>query len=170
MSTSNGSYQVISEPTHIQRNSSSCVDLIFTDQPSFVSDDRVYGSLHWSCHHQIILCTFNLNIVYPPLYQSLLWNYKKANISNIEKALQLVNWDRLLDNKDVDFQVLFSNYIISNFFRIFVPNTYVTCDDKNLVWINENIKSKIKTKKKLYQVFFQKSRQETDFFPWKVRT
>ena len=27
----------------------------------------------------------------------------------------------------------------------FVPNTYVTCDDKNPVWINENIKSKIKS-------------------------
>ena len=60
LSTSNGSYQVISEPTHIQRNSSSCIDLIFTEQPSFISDKRVYGSLHSSCHHQIILCTFSI--------------------------------------------------------------------------------------------------------------
>ena len=76
---------------HIFKESTSCIDLIFIDQPSFVSDNRVYGSLHSSCHHQIILCTFNLNIVYHPLYQSLLWNYKKDDVSNIEKALQLVN-------------------------------------------------------------------------------
>ena len=30
--TSNGIHQIISEPTDIQRNSSSCIDLIFTDQ------------------------------------------------------------------------------------------------------------------------------------------
>ena len=62
-STLNGFHQVISEPTHVQRNSSSCIGLIFTDQPSLVINNRVHPSLHSSCHHQIIHCTFNLNIV-----------------------------------------------------------------------------------------------------------
>ena len=106
MSTLNGFHEVISEPTHVQRNSSSCIDLIFTDQPSLVTNNGVHASLHSSCHHQIIHCTFNLNIVYPPFYQCLLWNYKKADVSKIQKAQQLVNWDRLLDNKNVDSQVL----------------------------------------------------------------
>ena len=30
----NGFQQIINEPTHIQRQSSSCIDLIFTDQPN----------------------------------------------------------------------------------------------------------------------------------------
>ena len=108
-------------------------------------------------------CTFNLNIVHPSLYQRLLWNYKEADVSKIQKALKLVNWDRLLDNKNVDSQVLILNDIILNIFRNFVPNKYVTFDDKDPVWMNENIKSKIEAKNKLYQEYVKKGRQETDF-------
>ena len=57
-----------------------------------------------------------------------------------------MNWDRLPDNKNVDSQVLILNDIILNIFRNFVPNKYVTFDDKDPVWMNENIKSKIKAK------------------------
>ena len=66
LSLFNGFHQIISDPTHVQRNSSSCIDLIFTDKPSLVVNNGVHASLHSSCHHQIIHCTFNLNIVYPP--------------------------------------------------------------------------------------------------------
>ena len=52
----------------------------------------------------------------------------------------------------------FLNDIIVNVFRNFVPNKYITCDDKDPVWMNENIKSKIKTKNKLYQVYVKKGR------------
>ena len=75
-----------------------------------------------------------------------------------------MNWDRLLDNKNIDSQNLILNDIILNVFRNFVPNKYVTCDDKDSVWMNKNIKSKIKTKNRLYQVYFKKSRQETNFW------
>ena len=61
-----------------------------------------------------------------------------------------MNWDRLLDNKNVDSQVLILNDIILNIFRNFVPNKCVTFGDKDPVWMNENIKSKIKAKYKLY--------------------
>ena len=51
-----------------------------------------------------------------------------------------MNWDRLLDNKNVDSQVLILNDIILNIFRNFVPNKYVAFDGKYPVWMNENIK------------------------------
>ena len=85
LSTLNGFHQVISEPTHVQRNSCSCIDLIFTHQPSLVINNGVHASLHSSCHKRIMHCTFNINIVYPPLYQRLLWYYKKADVSKIQK-------------------------------------------------------------------------------------
>ena len=163
LSTLNGFHQIISEPTHVQSNSSSCIDLIFTDKPSLVINNGAHASLHSSCHHQIIHCTFNLNIVYSRPYQCLLWNYKKADVSKKQKALKFVNWDRLLDNKNVDSQVLLFNNIILNIFRNLVPNKYVTFDDKDPVWMNKNIKSNVKAKNKLYQNYVKKGRQETDF-------
>ena len=50
-----------------------------------------------------------------------------------------MNWDRLLDNKNVDSQVLILNDVLT-ILRNFVPNKCVTFDDKDHVWINENIK------------------------------
>ena len=128
-----------------------------------VINNGVHALSHSSCHDQIIHCTLNLNTAYPPPYQHLLWNYKKADVSKIQKALKLVNWDRLLDNENVDSQVPILNEIILNIFRHFVPNKYVFFDDKDPVWLNENIKSKIEAKNKLYREYVKKGRQETDF-------
>ena len=64
----------------------------------------------------------------------------------IRKALDLVNWERLLDQKDNNTQLAAFNETILNVFRNHVPNKYITADDKNPVWINETIKSKLKQK------------------------
>ena len=71
LTSSNGFSQLINEPTHMQTNSSSCIDLIFTDQPNLPMNSGVYSSLHPNCHHQIVHSSFNLNIHYPPPYQRL---------------------------------------------------------------------------------------------------
>ena len=63
-----GFLQLISEPTHILRNSLSCIDLIFTDQPSLVVDSGVHPKLNGNCHYQISYCKLNLKIVYLPPY------------------------------------------------------------------------------------------------------
>ena len=50
--------QLMNEPTHIQTNSSLCIDLIFTDQPNLSVVTRVHAFLHSLLHphphpHQI---------------------------------------------------------------------------------------------------------------------
>ena len=62
LTSSNVFSQLISEPTHIQTNSSSCIDLIFTDQPNLSVNSGVHSSLHQNCHHQIVYSTFNTKI------------------------------------------------------------------------------------------------------------
>ena len=65
LTSSNGFSQLINEPTHIQTNSSSCTDLVFTDQLNLSVNSGVYAFLHPNCHHQIVHTEFNLNICYP---------------------------------------------------------------------------------------------------------
>ena len=60
LTTSYGFQQLISEPTHILKNSSSCIDLIFTDQPNLITDSGTHPSLHPNCHHNITFCKINL--------------------------------------------------------------------------------------------------------------
>ena len=45
----------------------------------------------------------------------------------------------------------------------YVPNKYIAIDDKDPVWMNETIKSKIKTKNKLYKQYIDNGRFESDF-------
>ena len=66
MSSSVGFTQLINEPTHIQSSSSSCIDLIFTDQRNLSVNCGVHASLHPNCHHQIVYSRFNLDIYYLP--------------------------------------------------------------------------------------------------------
>ena len=75
--------------------------------------------------------------------------------------IQLIGRDS--DKKDLDAQVKVLNETILNVFRNYVPNKYITVDDKDLVWMNEIIKSKMKTKNKLYKLYIQNGKFESDF-------
>ena len=85
--SSDGFSQLIHEPTYIQANSSSCIDLVFTDQPNLSVNSGVHASPHLNYHHQIVHSSFNLNIFYPPPYQGLIWNYKRLIQKILEKLL-----------------------------------------------------------------------------------
>ena len=55
------------------------------------------------------------------------------------------------------------NETILNVFQNYVPNKYITIDDKDPVWMNEIIKSKIKTKNLYFKQYIQNGRFESDF-------
>ena len=44
-----------------------------------------------------------------------------------------------------------------------MPNKYITIDEKDPVWMNEAIKSKIKSKNNMYNKYIQNRRFESDF-------
>ena len=43
------------------------------------------------------------------------------------------------------------NDVIPNAFTNFVPNKFITCDNRDPPWINDNIKNKIKWKNSMYK-------------------
>ena len=144
-------HQLVSEPKHLLPQSNSCFDLIFTDQPNLVVNCSTNTSLNSKCHHQITHCKLNLSIEYPPPYERLVWDYRKANIKNIQKSIKSLNWDTLFHNKTVNKQVSIFNETIMNIFSNFVPNKLVTFDDSNPPWMNDFIKNKIKWKHQIYK-------------------
>ena len=73
-----GSQQLITQPTHLLANYSSCIDLIFTDEPSLIVDCGIHPSPHPNRHHQIVYCKLDPKTVYPPPYQRLVWDFKRA--------------------------------------------------------------------------------------------
>ena len=167
LTSTNGVSQLINEATYFQTSNSSCTDLIFTDQPNLSVNSGVHASLYPNFHYHIVHSSFNLNISYPfpppPPYQCLVWHYKKADSKNIRKALDSVNWERLFDQLDINAQVAAFNETILNVFRNYVPNKHITIDDKDPVWMNRNIKTKIKEKNTSYQKYIENRRFESDF-------
>ena len=92
ISSTSGYTQLINSATHIIGNSSSCIDLIFTQQPNLVTSSGVHASLHNNCHHQIIFAHINLFIEYPSSYHCLIWDYSdSAGILNITKSISFIN-------------------------------------------------------------------------------
>ena len=87
LTTMHGFKQIISDTTHILPQSSSCIDLIFTDQPNYVTDCGTHPSLHPNCHHQITFCKLNFKVEYTPPYERVVWNFKKSNNDAIKKAI-----------------------------------------------------------------------------------
>ena len=75
-------------------------------------------------------------IEYPTPYERLVWDYKKANIDSIQKALKQINWRFLSSNKSVHQQVEILNNTF-NVFSNFIPNKFVTFNDKDPHWMSE---------------------------------
>ena len=61
-------------------NCCSCIDLIFTNQPSLVDSN---------CYHQIIHCKRKLKIEYHPTYQWAFWSFKKARCGSTKNYLSI---------------------------------------------------------------------------------
>ena len=114
--TSSNRSQIINNPTHIQRNNSSGIDLIFTDQPNLSVNSGVHASLLSNFYHQIVHSSFNLDISYLPPYRQLIWSYKKVDSTNTKKALNMVNQKKLFERKDVNAQVIALHETILNVF------------------------------------------------------
>ena len=118
-------HQLISQPTHILVTLSSCIDLIFTDQPNLVINCATRPSLHPNCHHRIMYCKLlNLEIVYPPLYQRLAWDFKRANTDSIRKAIKMVDWHFMFLNKTVHEQISVLNNVLFNSLSNYISHKY----------------------------------------------
>ena len=109
--------QLIAEPIHVLENSSSCIDLIFTNQPNLIMDSGVHPSLHSKCHHQVIYTKLNFQIEYPPPYIREVWDYLKAQVNLINKAIKNFNWNELFSGQNIHNQIELFNTTILNIFR-----------------------------------------------------
>ena len=141
LTTTYGFKHLISHATHILPQSTSCIDSILTDQPNYIIDCGTHPSLNKNCHHQITLCKLNIKVEYPPPYQCLVWNFTKSNNDAIKKAIELENWNSLFSHKNGHERVAIFNQTM-NIFSNYIPNKFITIDDKDPPWMNEYIKRK----------------------------
>ena len=118
--------QPISDPTHNLQNSFSCTDFAFTNQPNFINDSGMHPSLHPNCHQKIVFSKLKLKCEYPPYHDRLVRDYKNADSQSINEAIEIFNWEKLFQNKNIHDEIkLFIEAIVNSYNGI--PNQCTTC-------------------------------------------
>ena len=163
LTASYGLSQIISDPTHILPNLSSCIDLIFTNQPNLVTESGVHPSLNPKCHHQIIFAKLNLKVEYPPLYERLIWDYKNADTPSINRAIDIFDWGNSFEGKNVHEQVHFFSKTILNIFHNYIPNKTILCNDEDPPWFNNEIRNILTMKNKIFEQYIANGKSQTDY-------
>ena len=61
----------------------------------------------------------------------------------------MADWQFLFLSKNIHEKVVVFNDILMNMFSKYIPNTYVTIDDRDSPWMIEKMKNKINLKRSL---------------------
>ena len=154
--TSSASYsQLIDQPTHITKECSSCVDLIFTSNPSAISALGVELSLYEKCHHNLIYEKRNFNVPLPLPYIREVWDYKNAKVENIQRSVSGIDWNFIIQEKTVYQKVNILNDCLLNVFQNFIPNKKIKFNYKDPPWMTEIVKSKLSERSNLVQRYYR---------------
>ena len=81
-----GYSQLINQPTHITKDSLSCIDLIFRSNPNLIYSSGVEMSLFENCHHNVAYGKTDFKIPIPPPYMREVWDYKNDGAESIERS------------------------------------------------------------------------------------
>ena len=101
--------------------------------------------------------------VYPPPYERLVWDYKRANESVISATLNKVDSKFLFSNKSVKQQVIIFSRTVMNVFSNFVPNKSVAFNHRDPPWMTSDIKDKTNYRNNIYREYLYKGKQQVDY-------
>ena len=92
---------------------------------------------HFLINANIVLSNSNKNIPVPlPLvFIREIWNYNKADVQNIQKAILDFNWRKAFESLSVDSKVELLNETLLNIFRNYIPNKKIKCDYHQSHWM-----------------------------------
>ena len=85
------------------------------------------------------LFLISANISLPPSYSREVWDYKNANVEEIQKPTSLFNWEKAFENLSIDEKVGLLDNILLNLFRNFILNKIVKCSYKHFSWMIKQI-------------------------------
>ena len=100
----------------------SCIDLIFCSNQIVISKYGVDASLFDKNHQNIICGKTNICIPLAPVFICEVWNYSKAVVQNIQKAILDFSWRKAFESLSVDSKVDLLNETLLNIFRNYIPN------------------------------------------------
>ena len=145
ITTTAGYSQLINKPTHFINGTSSCIDLIFSSNVSFIRNYGIEQSIYEKCHHNITYGTLDFNAPLPPPYYREIWDYKNADTESIQKTISNFDWPKLFRNKNAKLYI----------FRNYIPHKTKKFDYKTPEWMNTLIISALKKRSILVKRYYR---------------
>ena len=119
----NGFEQQIDEPTHLPSGEvATCIDLLYTNQPSLLTDCGVLPSLDSKCKHQLVYGKVNFHIPCPPKYKRMIYDYNSADHESIKNTVRDTNWRTLFEGKSSNDMVSCFTTTLLDIINAFVPH------------------------------------------------
>ena len=129
---------MVNKPTHFINGTSSCIDLIFSSNVSFIRNYGIEQSIYEKCHHDIICGTLDFNLPLPPPYYREIWDYKNVVNESIQKAISNFNWRKAFRNMNANGNCNFLTDTLMNIFRNYIPHKTREFDCKTPEWYYRN--------------------------------
>ena len=85
--------------------------------------------------YNIIYSKINIRVPLPPTYVQEVWDYEKANIENIKKAISNFDSNKAFQNLSVDEKGDFLYRTLLNIFRNYIPNKKFKCVYRQPLWM-----------------------------------
>ena len=82
----------------------------------------------------------------------------------VNHTVEIFNWEKLLENKNVNDQLYLFNETMLNIFHNFIPNKNIICNDKDPSCYNNQIKTLIEKKNHLFKSYIANGRLAMDRF------
>ena len=121
------------------------------------------SSISSTCHHEIVFAKLNLKVEYPALNEHVFWDYSRADKTSINRAINVIDWNKVPANKTVESQVSELNDLLLNIYSNYIPDKTVLCDDKDPPWMNNGIRTAIEMKNIAYKEYIRSGMRHTHY-------
>ena len=113
--------------------------------------------------HQIIYGKINISLPPPAPYKRTVWEYGKANVAKITAVLNPVDWKTIFCGFGSDDMADIFTNITYSILSENIPNKIIKCTDKDPPWINNELKTAIKRKHRVFKKFLVRGRRQEDW-------
>ena len=140
-------HQLINEATNFTEHCQSLIDLILTNNPSFITYTEVGSALtDLTRFHCPTYGIFSCKTHTSSCYRRSMSLYEKGNYDDVRRDLQSVQWDRLIIENNVKQSVSNVTRTILQIAMSNAPNEAITIRTNDCHWITNDIKCAIRKK------------------------
>lgn len=141
--------QLVTFPTRVTDNTSTCLDLIITQSPFLVKDIEDHPP--FCSDHNAPCVTLLPRTNNRSSFKRTIYNYNKLDRLKLNDLLQKENWNSILNDFTIDESSKIFTETLTNIIKECVPNRTVTIRSTDAPWFKHDLKTKINRRNKLYK-------------------